>query len=728
MPVHRLVVAAPTDAPVAAVTASPGRAEVDVTARSLRRDGRAIFPLSGEIHYSRVPRRRWDRVLRAARAGGLTHVSTYVLWNHHEAERGAYDFAGGKDVRAFAAAALDAGLEVILRIGPYAHAESRHGGLPDWLADSGLPLRTNDPGYLAEVDRWYARLAAEVRGIPLFSVQVDNELYDGAAHLGRLREMAETHGFAAPLWTATAWGAAQVPDGFLPVYGGYPESFWVEADSGPDLRSFSNFYPTPRRDDDSIGADHRGDAVGASRASSGEPFPFATCELGSGMTSAYHRRLNVPAADVAALALAKLASGSVWQGYYMYGDGRNPAPRLQESHETGAPNDFVDLSYDFGAPVQVDGAVRPSWFALRRQHALIDRWGAALAEMPASFPDDAVDTPDVTGLRWSVRSDGTTGFVFVVNRQPSTELPAHADTRFVVTGPSGTVEFPPVDVPSGAAFAWPFGLAVGDVTLAWLTAQPIAELEWRGAPLLVAAATAGIRPQLAADADVEFRAPGGRGASAGRGVSGGRGAEFELRRDGEVRARVLVLDEADADAVVVAGGRLVWAPGAVVGADGSLEFAGAAAADAAAEVLGEDGWQPVDVAAVPVAPATWTIEREAGAAPAAATGASGRASVPSDWSGAALVTVPLDPADERTLALSWSGDVARAWDGDRLVSDAVWTGRPWRIPAEERGGATELRVEILPAPPTGRVYFPAEPPTGAAVTAAEFESVVTAQL
>lgn len=716
MPVHRLVVPVPAEAPTAAVTPSTGSRGVDVTTRSVRRDGRELFPLSGEIHYSRVPAERWERVLRAARAGGLTHVSTYVLWNHHEPDRGVYDFAGGKDVRAFASAALDAGLEVILRIGPYAHAEARHGGLPDWLADSGLPLRSNDPGYLAEVDRWYGRLADEVRGIPFFSIQVDNELYDGAAHLTRLREMAEAHGFAAPLWTATAWGAAQVPDGFLPVYGGYPESFWVEADSGPDLRSFSNFYPTPRRDDDSIGADHRSGTSVAAPTDAGEPFPFATCELGSGMTSAYHRRLHVPAADVAALALAKLASGSVWQGYYMYADGRNPGRRLQESHETGAPNDFVELSYDFGAPVQVDGAVRPSWFALRRQHALIERWGAALAGMPASFPDDAVDTPDVTGLRWSVRSDGQSGFLFVVNRQPSIELPAHEDVRFVIDRPNGAVEFPPVDVPSGAAFLWPFDLSVGDVTLAWLTAQPVTEREWRGAPLLVAAATGGIRPQLAADADVEVVDGGG-----------GRGTWFALRRDGEVRARVLVLDEADADAVAVVAGRLVWAPGAVIGADGMLEFAGASAAAARAEVLEDDGWRTLDVAREAAGAATWSTVRDAGPAPASVTGDSGRASVPLDWSEAAIVEVPLDPAEPRTLALTWSGDVARAWDGDRLVSDAVWTGRRWRIPAEERADATALRIEILPAPPRAVVHFPVSPPDGAAVTAAEFEPVAVAR-
>jgi beta-galactosidase len=698
--VHALSVR-PIGAPESAGIRPSAESGIDVTAQSVRQDGIPVFPISGEIHYSRIPRERWMPVLTAARAGGLTHVSTYVLWNHHEPVRGQADFGGGLDLRAFLEAAREVGLGVILRIGPYAHAEARHGGIPDWLVDSGLPLRTNDPAYLAEVETWYARLAHEVRGIPLFSIQVDNELYDGADHLARLRDIAEGLGFAAPIWTATGWGGAAVPDGFLPVYGGYPESFWVDAETDPDLRSHANFYPSPRRDDDSIGADHRDDAAVAEAVRA--PHPFTTCELGSGMTSAYHRRLDVPAADVAALAMAKLASGSVWQGYYMYADGRNPRRGLQESHAAGAPNDFVELAYDFGAPVQFDGVPRASWAALRRQHLMLARWGSALAAMPASFPDDAVDAPDVTGLRWSVRSDGASGFVFVVNRHPGVDLPAHEGVRFEV----GDVVFPEVGIPTGAVFAWPFGMPLGDTTVHWLTAQPVTEVVWRGAPLLVAAASDGIPPQLSADADVVE-------------VAARRGRVWELSRGGAVAARVLVLEEADADAIAVAAGRLVWAPGAVVTADGEVTFTGDAAVTPCDEVLGEDGWSAVDVEPGRPTPVEVRVERSAGAPPAGSAHG-GRASIPDSGDAAAIVTVPVDPADGRTLRLDWTGDVARAWVGARLVADALWTGRPWRIPAEARGDASELRIEILPGPPSGLVRFAGPPPVGAEVARAELE-------
>ncbi|MEW1834675.1 beta-galactosidase [Microbacterium sp. NPDC079995] len=700
--VHALTVRPPVPAEPADVRPSAGEdSGVDVTAQSVRRDGAPVFPISGEIHYSRIPREAWMPVLTAARAGGLTHVSTYVLWNHHEPERGRPDFTGGLDVRAFLEAAREVELGLILRIGPYAHAEARHGGLPDWLADSGLPLRTNDAAYLAEVERWYTELAEQVRGIPFFSIQVDNELYDGAEHLTRLREMAEGLGLRAPMWTATGWGGAQLPAGFLPVYGGYPESFWVDADVEPDLRSHANFYPSPRRDDDSIGADHRAGEPVAEAVR--PPHPFTTCELGAGMTSAYHRRLDVPAGDVAAVALAKLASGSVWQGYYMYADGRNPRPGLQESHVAGGPNDFPDIAYDFGAPLQIDGAPRASWAALRRQHLMLARWGSALAAMPASFPDGAADSPDLTRLRWSVRSDGHRGFVFVVNRHPGVDLPRHEGVRFEV---GGTV-FPEVDIPSGAVFAWPFEMRLGEATVHWVTAQPVTEVTLRGAPLLVAAATDGIPPQLSADADVAE-------------VAADRGRMWELSRDGGVVARVLVLDEADADAVAVVDARIVWAPGGVVATDGEVMFAGDAAVAPRVGVLGEDGWSAVDVAPGEASEVKVTLERPAGAPPVGAE-QGGRASIPTEWDAAAVVTIALEPGDDRTLRLEWTGNAARAWAGGMLVFDALWTGRPWRIPADARGDATELRIEILPAPPAGSVRFPGAAPVGAGITRAEFE-------
>ncbi|MCR2799412.1 beta-galactosidase [Microbacterium sp. zg-Y818] len=695
-------------APEASHTTDLGAGAVTVTNRSVLVDGAPVFPLTGEVHFSRLPRAQWDDTLRRVRAAGITHVASYVLWNHHEPVRGEVSFDGGLDVGAFLRAARAQGLEIVLRIGPYAHAETRHGGLPDWIAESGMAVRTDDPAYLAEVERWYTLLEEQVRGIPLFAIQVDNELYDQPQHLSTLRALAERVGFSAPLWVATGWGAADLPDDVLPVFGGYSDSFWIEASDVRDLRSESNFYPSARRDDDGIGADHRTGEPGEARE---YDLPFATCEIGAGMVAAYHRRPLVTADDVDALTLAKLASGSVWQGYYMFSDGRNPRVGLQEAHATGEPNDFTDISYDFGAPLTVDGMPRASWYRLRRQHHLLQQWGALLADMPASFPDDAPVAPDAEGLRWSVRSDGSAGFVFVVNHQPGVTLPAHAGVAFGVTTDAGEVEFPAVDIPSGAAFVWPFGLRVGAATVRWATAQPLTQVTWRGAPLLVLTATDGIPARF--DADAEVRPA----------ELDGPGELSELVIDGEVVARVLVLSETDGLRLGVRGDDLVLADGPVAPDRVELFAAGEV------QRLTDDGWVAVGSASPRRADVAVTTVRAAGTPPERHAAPNGRASIPTDWSGAAQIALDLPDDAEGTLVIDWEGDVARAWVGDRLLSDAIYRGEPWRIPSHDRRGAQRVAIEILPPHPDAQVLIGGgRVPTGARVTSARLEAPATVAL
>lgn len=716
---------APATAPTP-VAGTLGDQRVGVNSRYVSVDGEPVFPVSGEIHYSRIPRELWDDVLRRARAGGLTHVATYAFWNHHEDADGVLSFDGDLDVRHFLELAAGHELGLVLRLGPYVHSEARHGGLPDRIADAAWQVRTNDPGYLVEVEKWYAALFEQVRGLDLFGVQVDNELYDQPDHLVELRRIAERVGFSAPLWTATAWGAAQLPDDVFALYGGYTDSFWIEATDLRDNRSLTNFYPSRVRDDDGIGADHRKlrdarvpDAPVSQEAA--DDHPFATCELGGGMVSAYHRRPLVTGRDVEALGLAKLASGSIWQGYYMYADGRNPRRGLQECHAVGEPNDFMELGYDFGAALTLDGVPRESWFHLRRQHLFLERWGSGLVTMPAVLPDDAPKPHDVTSLRWSVRSDGERGFLVVVNHQPSDVLPAHEGVTFELALDGGTVSFPELDLPADSAFVFPFGLEVGGVELEWATAQPVTEVAWQGLPLLVLAAVDGIEPRFAtsagvAEVDVD-----------------GPGDWWSLAVDGATRAHVVVLSDAESLRLGVADGRAVL--GDVVVAGDRVESFEPAATDV--DHLGEegtgfgpatyalqltdDGWRPLLPAPVAeVSGVAWTLVREPGAAPAAVVAPNGRASVPTDWSGAAEITLSA-PAGG-TLVIGWEGDVARAWDGDRLVSDAVYNGREWRITAAERAGAGELRIEVLPLADDAPVLVCAGRPTGCGLTAARVES------
>src|SRR4030081_2441820 len=64
-------------------------------------DGRPFQIISGEIHYSRVPREAWRHRMRMAKAMGINTIGTYIFWNLHEPQKGVYDFSGNNDIAEF---------------------------------------------------------------------------------------------------------------------------------------------------------------------------------------------------------------------------------------------------------------------------------------------------------------------------------------------------------------------------------------------------------------------------------------------------------------------------------------------------------------------------------------------------------------------------------------------------------------------------------------------------
>ncbi len=739
-----------------------GRAPVRANSRSLLRGAEPWLPVMGEFHFSRYPAAEWREELLKIRAGGIDLVATYLFWNQHEEERGTLRFDGDLDIRRFVELCGELGLSVSVRIGPWSHGECRNGGFPDWLMRVDCVPRTDDPAYLALVEPYYTRISRELRGLsfddggPIIAVQVENELYDQPDHLRTLRAMAERVGIGAPLWTATGWGAADIPaDVLLPLYGGYPEAFWEDAHEGWAREMRRHYFFTAIRDDHAIGADLRSSAP-AGTGPDDRRYPYATCELGGGMAIAYHRRPLVPAADVSSLALAKLGSGSVWQGYYLYhgcSQRLGHAEPNQESHDTDYPNDLPVVTYDFQAPLGEYGQVRPSFHALRLQHLLIQDSGAELADMPLHLPDNGpAGLDDCTSLRWSVRANGDQGFLFVNNHQPHETLPDHDGVRFQVRLEGRTVTVPAqeVTVPTGAHFVWPLGYDAGrGVRIEWASAQPVARLDLDGAPVAVFAATAGITPQFAVPAGHEVSGPAHTAAEeTGRIVVSvpdpGSGALVTLTGPrGPVH--LLVLSEAQASRAqrVRMGGtdRLVLCDEPVLADGGELRIH-TARADLDLWVLMSPGEAAIAGPAdgphlsAPHAEGSftrWTITADSGVAspgpglecvraeavvpPARTGGSHNRASAPrdADFDGAAIyrITVPetvLESDGEVLLRLSYTGDVARAYIDGQLVADHFWYGPAWEIGLRRFGDAVAahgIEIRVLPLAPDSKVYVDA---------------------
>lgn len=742
-----------------------------VDSQSLIRDGRPWIPVMGEFHFSRYPAAEWREELLKMKAGGIDLVATYLFWNQHENERGTLRFDRDLDLRRFVQLCAELDLALVVRLGPWSHGEARNGGHPDWLlSDVECTPRSDDPAYLALVEPYYRRIAEELRGLfhddggPIVALQVENELYDNPGHLATLRAMAEKFGMRAPLWTATAWGAADIPqDTLLPLYGGYAEEFWVDAEMGPAREMRRHFFFTAIRDDHAIGADLR---VAASTGTGPDTsrYPYATCELGGGMAIAYHRRPLVHAADTTALALTKLGSGSVWQGYYMYHGGSQRVDLKepnQESHATGYPNDMPTVTYDFQAPLGEYGQVRPVFRGLRLQHLLLESYGAELARMPLALPGaEPASLDDDTTLRWSVRSAGDQGFVFVNNHDPYTALPDHSGVQFRVRlegGSTLTLPAQPVSVPSGAHFVWPIGLDLGSgLRLEWASAQPATRVTLDdGTSLTVLAAVDGIPATLALPADAVVEGPAdvthtgdtllatltAPGTDALLTVTGATGTARILVLSHELALQLSKVDAYGRE-------RLALSEDLVVADGGALHVHVASAAPAVAllpapdslpsEGATSDGaftrWQLSAPPYLPQ-PALECLREQAVAAPARTGGAQQRASAPldADFDKAAVfrVTVPaeaLTGEGETLLRVRYTGDAARAYIGGKLIADDFWFGPDWEIGLRRHAEAAVrhgIEIRVLPLDPASVIYVDASARRGldAAHERAAVESV-----
>lgn len=457
---------------------------ITVNSRFLEFNQKPVLPVMGEYHFSRDSRANWPRELAKMKAGGITIVSTYLFWLYHEEIEGQFDFSGDLDVRAFVTACREQDLSVILRIGPWVHGECRNGGFPDWLVQSELPLRTNDPRYLKKAAIWYEQIFKQVQGLffkdggPIIGIQFENELTDNAAHLLTLKRMALAIGYEAPLYTVTGWNSkygARIPvDEVLPVFAAYVDAPWAETRQA--LPPSPHFAFDPARNDAAVGMDVIEGSGPDGWQLPYDRYPFATCELGCGLQATHHRRPIVSAMDAYALSLVKLGCGNNLIGYYMYHGGTNKIGRLstfQESRATGYPNDYPILNYDFQTCLSQYGEAREPYGLLNLLHLFAADFGDRLAPMESVSADPFVPCTDRTHLRCCMRTDGQSGFVFVNHHQRSVCLEPVCNVQIHALD----VDFPPIDVTGDQAFFLPFHMNLDHVHLRFATAQPVCRYE-----------------------------------------------------------------------------------------------------------------------------------------------------------------------------------------------------------------------------------------------------------
>lgn len=453
--------------------------------KCLYKDGIPWIPFCGEFHYSRVPEEEWETEIAKMKAGGLDCVSTYIFWNHHEFEKGLFDFTGNRNLSKFLRLCREVGLLIVLRLGPWCHGEARYGGFPDWLVHECRPLRSNDETYLFYVRRFWEQVYANVKQEEdnIFAIQIENEYLFGGDrkgddHMRTLMALAKDIGFNAPLFTATGWVNSYIGD-CLPTFCGYVCAPWARSFS---KLPFNDNYMM-KFDQNEFHMDNEFNLVHMAKNPHFDrtEFPYLTCELGGGNQVTYHRRPVIGKDDIGAMALVKLATGVNMFGWYMYHGGTNPiicGTYMQESVETGYPNDYPRLSYDFQAPIREYGQLSDAYCELKLFGLFLQDFGASVAPMNTILPAGKMYAPDDTEhLRLALRRKGNSGYLFVNNYVRREKMREHKNVSLKAELDHETIEFPVRDIHDGDYFFYPFNLEIGDALLKYAEASPLCILE-----------------------------------------------------------------------------------------------------------------------------------------------------------------------------------------------------------------------------------------------------------
>ena len=333
-------------------------------------DHKPFQMISGEMHYSRIPREAWRQRMRMAKAMGLNTIGTYVFWNVQEPEKGKFDFYGNSDIAAFVRTAQEEGLWVVLRPSPYVCAEWEFGGYPYWLqTEKGLVVRSRESQYLHEYRRYLMALGKQLaplqinHGGNILMIQVENEYgsYGSSKeYLATNRQIFREAGFDGLLYTcdpADAIARGHLP-GLLPAVNGVDDPKKVKQ----LVRKYNN---------------GKG--------------PFYVAEWYPAWFDWWGSSHHVIAPEKYAAQLDSLLSAGISVNMYMFHGGTTRGFMNGANYNKRSPFEPQTSSYDYDAPLDEAGNPTPKFMAFR---SVIQKHlppGETLPDVPATKPVISID-------------------------------------------------------------------------------------------------------------------------------------------------------------------------------------------------------------------------------------------------------------------------------------------------------------------------------------------------
>ncbi len=400
---------------------NPAGDHLAANAEYLELNGKPWIMVAGEMHPARYPDEDWEEQILKMKAGGLNTISAYIFPSMHEEDEGVFTWTRQRDIRHFVELCAKHGMYVALRVGPFCNGECINGGLPQYLHDQGVKVRTNDPRYFDYVRKWYRQVGQQMNGLmfkdggPIVSIQLENEFEiapfawgfagaGGEEHMRILKRLAIEAGLIAPFYVCTAWGSPVPAGEFLPGQGGYA---WIAPGEPTPYYLFNDMHNAKQARYDTT------------------QYPVANIETGPGFFCYGQYRPTIPPESSEAIALMMTARGGNILGYYMYQSG------TQFVGKHGSTGTFPSLSYDFQGPLREFGQANVIYDYLKPVNYFLSDFGDVLAPMVVALPANPVADPkNVTGLRYGARAQGDSGFLFLNNYQDRLQLPDRHNLQF----------------------------------------------------------------------------------------------------------------------------------------------------------------------------------------------------------------------------------------------------------------------------------------------------------
>ncbi|KAK9167478.1 hypothetical protein Scep_002669 [Stephania cephalantha] len=313
---------------------------VTYDSRSLIIDGQRKLLFSASIHYPRSVPAMWPGLVKTAKEGGVDAIETYVFWNGHELSPGNYYFEGRYDLVKFVRIVREAGLYLILRIGPFVAAEWNFGGIPVWLHYvPGTVFRTDSEPFKRHMQNFTTYIVNMMKsekffasqGGPIILAQVENEY-------GDIERVYGEGGKPYAMWAASMALSQNI---------GVPWIMCQQYDApDPVINTCNSFYcdqfkpNSPNK-------------------------PKIWTENWPGWFRTFGSKVPQRTPEDIAYAVARFfQKGGSLNNYYMYHGGTN------FGRTSGGP--FITTSYDYDAPIDEYGIPRfPKWGHLKQLHEAI---------------------------------------------------------------------------------------------------------------------------------------------------------------------------------------------------------------------------------------------------------------------------------------------------------------------------------------------------------------------